>query len=236
MAYSSSVTFGELWLGMERPPVLPELSEGLLARVELVVTKPRPKLPSGADSIAGLVSGAMAGSAVAGTKLAASQASTSGVEIRSREQSLNARSSPRLMRRTRRAASRTSSQRLSERAAARRRFRCRAMRFEQAVAYPHLGQRAASVEHPVAVVGGCCHTEQGMANKPIAPSRGPRKVTVSGDLEGDYVVREQRDDGTLILKPETAVERARGEHGLEPASLAEFEAEYGAVRPPDGEG
>jgi hypothetical protein len=49
-------------------------------------------------------------------------------------------------------------------------------------------------------------------------------------------VREQRDDGTLILKPETAVERAHREHGLEPASLADFEAEYGAVKPSDGEG
>jgi hypothetical protein len=93
-----------------------------------------------------------------------------------------------------------------------------------------------SVGHRVAVVGGCCQTEEGMANKPIAAPRGPRKVPVSGDLEGDYVVREQRDDGTLILKPETAVERARREHGLEPSSLAEFEAEYGAVQPPDGEG
>jgi hypothetical protein len=110
------------------------------------------------------------------------------------------------------------------------------LRSEQAVACPYLGRWAATVGPWVAAVGGWCHTEQGMANKPIAPSRGPRKVTVSGDLEGDYVVREQRDDGTLILKPETAVERARREHGLEPASLAEFEAEYGAVQPPDGEG
>lgn len=31
------------------------------------------------------------------------------------------------------------------------------------------------------------------------------KVTVSGpDLSGDYVVAEQRDDGTLVLRPETS--------------------------------
>ncbi len=33
------------------------------------------------------------------------------------------------------------------------------------------------------------------------------KVTVSGpDLSGDYVVAEQRDDGTLVLRPETSDE------------------------------
>lgn len=33
------------------------------------------------------------------------------------------------------------------------------------------------------------------------------KVTVNGpDLSGDYVVAEQRDDGTLVLRPETSEE------------------------------
>jgi hypothetical protein len=55
------------------------------------------KLPAGADSIERLVSGGTAGSGVTGTRLAASQASTSAPEIRKREQSLNARNSPRLI-------------------------------------------------------------------------------------------------------------------------------------------
>lgn len=33
------------------------------------------------------------------------------------------------------------------------------------------------------------------------------KVTVNGpDLSGDYVVAEQRDDGTLVLRPESSDE------------------------------
>ncbi len=33
------------------------------------------------------------------------------------------------------------------------------------------------------------------------------KVTVNGpDLSGDYVVAEQRDDGTLVLRPESSNE------------------------------
>ncbi len=33
------------------------------------------------------------------------------------------------------------------------------------------------------------------------------KVTVHGpDLSGDYVVAEQREDGTLVLRPETSEE------------------------------
>jgi regulator of RNase E activity RraA len=35
----------------------------------------------------------------------------------------------------------------------------------------------------------------------------PMKVTVNGpDLSGDYVVAEQRDDGTLVLRPEASEE------------------------------
>jgi hypothetical protein len=61
-------------------------------------------------------------------------------------------------------------------------------------------------------------------------------VTLSGDLSGDYVVVEKRDDGTLVVAPDTSMEAIRRRHGATPATLEEFEAEFGAVQPPDGEG
>jgi hypothetical protein len=67
-------------------------------------------------------------------------------------------------------------------------------------------------------------------------SKGARHVTLAGDRSGDYVIVEEREDGLLILAPDTSMAAVRRRHGLEPATLAEFEAEYGAVPPPDGEG
>ena len=61
-------------------------------------------------------------------------------------------------------------------------------------------------------------------------------VTLSGDRDGDYIVVEERPDGALVLVPDTSIEAIRRRHGLVPATLAEFEAEYGPVQPPDGEG
>ncbi len=61
-------------------------------------------------------------------------------------------------------------------------------------------------------------------------------VTLSGDIDGEYVVVEQGEDGGLTLAPDTSIAAIRKRHGLEPATLAEFEAEYGPVAPPDGEG
>jgi hypothetical protein len=61
-------------------------------------------------------------------------------------------------------------------------------------------------------------------------------VTLSGDRAGDYIVAEERPDGALVLVPDTSVEAIRKRHGLTSATLAEFEAEYGPVQPPDGEG
>jgi hypothetical protein len=55
-----------------------------------------------------------------------------------------------------------------------------------------------------------------------------------------YVIEEQRDDGRIVLRPETAVERMHREHGSRPATDAEFEAfmaEHGPyMLPPDDEG
>lgn len=61
-------------------------------------------------------------------------------------------------------------------------------------------------------------------------------VKLSGDRAGEYVVTEERPDGSLTLVPDTSFEAIRKRLGTEPATLAEFEAEYGPVQPPDGEG
>lgn len=61
-------------------------------------------------------------------------------------------------------------------------------------------------------------------------------VTLSGDRDGDYIVAEERPDGVLVLVPDTSIEAIRKRQGLTPATLAEFESEYGPVQPPDGEG
>jgi hypothetical protein len=61
-------------------------------------------------------------------------------------------------------------------------------------------------------------------------------VNLSGDIEGPYVVEETRSDGRLVILPDTSAQAIMERLGHEPATLADFEAEYGAVRPPDGEG
>jgi hypothetical protein len=61
-------------------------------------------------------------------------------------------------------------------------------------------------------------------------------VKLSGDFEGSYVVEEARADGRLLVAPDTSAQAIMDRLGHEPATLAEFEAAYGAVKPPDGEG
>jgi hypothetical protein len=61
-------------------------------------------------------------------------------------------------------------------------------------------------------------------------------VTVQGDVTGEYIVVEERDDGSLVLQPDTSMEAIRRRHNATPATLEEFEAEYGPLQPPDGEG
>jgi hypothetical protein len=61
-------------------------------------------------------------------------------------------------------------------------------------------------------------------------------VTLSGDRVGEYVIEDERPDGTLLLVPDTSSAAIRRRHDLTPATLAEFEEEYGPIRPPDGEG
>lgn len=61
-------------------------------------------------------------------------------------------------------------------------------------------------------------------------------VKLSGDRDGDYVVTEERSDGSLTLVPDTSFEAIRKRLGTEPATLADFEGEHGPVQPSDGEG
>jgi hypothetical protein len=70
----------------------------------------------------------------------------------------------------------------------------------------------------------------------IFPMESHAHVKLSGDRAGEYVVTEERPDGSLTLVPDTSFEAIRKRLGTEPATLAEFEVEYGPVHPADGEG
>jgi hypothetical protein len=70
----------------------------------------------------------------------------------------------------------------------------------------------------------------------VMSAHGGEHVTLRGDLSGEYVVVEKRDDGSLIVAPDTSVGATLTHHGLEPATLEDFEAEFGPVQPADGEG
>lgn len=61
-------------------------------------------------------------------------------------------------------------------------------------------------------------------------------VTLSGDISGEYVVKDESPEGELTLVPDTSAEAILDRLGHTQATLAEFEAEYGAVLPADGEG
>ena len=59
-------------------------------------------------------------------------------------------------------------------------------------------------------------------------------VTLSGGLRGRYVLERKLTGGRVVLAPETSAEAILARLGHEPATLAEFEAEHGPVRPADG--
>jgi hypothetical protein len=59
-------------------------------------------------------------------------------------------------------------------------------------------------------------------------------VTLSGGLSGQYVLEEKLPGGRVVLVPDTSAEAILGRLGHEPATLAEFEAAHGPVRPADG--
>lgn len=61
-------------------------------------------------------------------------------------------------------------------------------------------------------------------------------VTLSGDIAGEYIVKDERPDGELTLVPDTSAQAILDRLGHTQATLAELENEYRPVLPPDGEG
>jgi len=65
-------------------------------------------------------------------------------------------------------------------------------------------------------------------------------VTLTGDIAGEYLIREERPDGTLVLAPETAAQaslRRLGARSATPVEFDAFVAEHGGqLLPDDGEG
>lgn len=60
-------------------------------------------------------------------------------------------------------------------------------------------------------------------------------ITLSGDRSGEYVIVEERDDGSLVVAPDTSVEAIRKRAGTRPMTAEEFEEHFGDL-PSDGEG
>ena len=63
----------------------------------------------------------------------------------------------------------------------------------------------------------------------------PDRVTLSGDLSGDYVVEERRPDGRVVLRPDLRVKAMLSRHGERELTRTEFEQHFGTL-PSDGEG
>lgn len=65
-------------------------------------------------------------------------------------------------------------------------------------------------------------------------------VTLAGDRDGEYVIREERPDGTLLLVPETAADASLRRIGARAATSDEFQAflaeHHERLLPPDDEG
>ncbi len=67
-----------------------------------------------------------------------------------------------------------------------------------------------------------------------------RRLTIVGDLAGEYVVDEELPDGRLLIRPEAAyplVLTPGTGRALTDAEFVAFLAEHGSdMQPPDGEG
>ncbi len=61
-------------------------------------------------------------------------------------------------------------------------------------------------------------------------------VTLAGDKNGEYIITEERPDGTLVLEPDTSATAILRRLGHEPARLEDFQAAHGPVLPSDDEG
>jgi hypothetical protein len=60
-------------------------------------------------------------------------------------------------------------------------------------------------------------------------------VTLSGDFNGEYIVKNERPDGTLVVVPDTSVAAVLARHGARPMNAEEFERHFGDL-PTDDEG
>jgi hypothetical protein len=60
-------------------------------------------------------------------------------------------------------------------------------------------------------------------------------VTLSGDISGEYVVKDEGPDGEITLVPDTSIAAVRQRLGTEPMSAEEFEQHFGDL-PTDDEG
>jgi hypothetical protein len=61
------------------------------------------------------------------------------------------------------------------------------------------------------------------------------RVTLSGDLSGDYVVEDHRPDGRVVLRPDLSVKAMLARYGERQLTDDEFEQHFGQL-PTDGEG
>lgn len=63
-------------------------------------------------------------------------------------------------------------------------------------------------------------------------------MTLSGDVTGEYIVSDRRDDGTLVLVPEVdASLRVSGLRAATPIEADEWFGQHaGVMLPPDDEG
>lgn len=60
-------------------------------------------------------------------------------------------------------------------------------------------------------------------------------ITLTGDRSGQYVVIEERTDGSLVVAPDTSIEAIRKRAGTRAMAPEEFEEHFGGL-PSDGEG
>jgi hypothetical protein len=61
------------------------------------------------------------------------------------------------------------------------------------------------------------------------------RVTLSGDLSGDYVVEDRRPDGRVVLRPDLSVKAVLSRQGERELTPDEFEQHFREL-PTDGEG
>jgi hypothetical protein len=94
----------------------------------------------------------------------------------------------------------------------------------------------ASVSAAVLVLASVSAAVLLLASGIMSPVGEQAHVTLSGDISGRYVVTQKQPDGELTLVPDISVAAILNRLGHEQATFEEFEAEYGSLRPSDGEG